>query len=156
MKRAGFFFLGVLAFGIGQTAQQAAPAVASVPANVQIRDAWIRWLPGDIPAGGYLTLVNGGSTTVRLLSASSADYGQVSLHQSRTEGGMSLMTPVAAITVQPRTALDFAAQGYHLMLLQPKRALKVGDQVAIVLHFEGGGEVVAQFELRPPDTPLSK
>jgi hypothetical protein len=156
MKRAGFFYLGLLAFGLGQTAQQAAPAVASVPTNVQIRDAWIRWLPGDAPAGGYLTLVNGGSTTVRLVGASSADYGQVSLHQSQTEGGMSMMMPLAAIAVKPRTTLDFAAQGYHLMLSEPKRALKVGDHVAIMLHFEGGGAVPAQFELRPPDTPLSK
>ena len=46
----------------------------------QPRDAWARWLPGDLPAGGYVTLVNSGERPISLIAVSSPDYALVSMH----------------------------------------------------------------------------
>ena len=121
------------------------------PAPIEVADAWIRWMPGNIPAGGYLTLVNHGDVPVRLIAASSDAYGDISLHQSREQGGVSTMTPVAGVTVGPHSRLELAAAGYHLMLMQPQRALKVGDTVLITLRFAQGAPVRVPFLLRSPD-----
>jgi periplasmic copper chaperone A len=125
-------------------------ASAQDAAMVQIKDPWVRWLPGDLPAGGYLTLVNNGGTSINLIGASCDDYGSVSLHQSRLRGGNSQMTLVTAISVKAHSTLEFAAAGYHLMLMQPKKALKPGDRIVITLRFASGAPIAAQFELLAP------
>jgi len=128
----------------------AAAAVAQ-PAALEVRDAWIRWLPADLPSGGYLTVINHGDASVRLVGASSLDYGEISIHRSSEHDGNMQMAMVDSIAVPGHTTLVFAAQGYHLMLLRPKKVLKPGDHVTIVLKFFSGASVATQFELRPPD-----
>ncbi len=118
---------------------------------LQVRDAWVRWLPGNLPAGGYITLVNTGDQPTSLIAASCPDYAQVSLHRSRTVAGTSQMIAVHKVTVAPHSSLVFAAQGYHLMLAHPNRILKPGDRVAVTLSFAEGAALTVPFELRPPD-----
>jgi copper(I)-binding protein len=117
---------------------------------IQVRDAWVRWLPGNLPAGGYLTLVNAGDQASSLVAASCPDYADVSLHRSRTVAGTSQMTPVEKITVAAHSRLEFAAQGYHLMLTHPRKTLRPGDRVPVTLSFSGGVALTVEFELRPP------
>lgn len=125
-----------------------APGAQDAP--VQIRDAWVRWLPGDLPAGGYLTLINSGDRPSSLVGASCPDYAAVSLHRSRNVGGTARMMPVHDITVAAHSTLAFAAQGYHLMLTHPRKPLKPGDRIPVTLSFAGGSSVTVLFELRPP------
>jgi copper(I)-binding protein len=117
---------------------------------VRVQDPWVRWLPGNLPAAGYLTLINNGDTPVRLIGASCEEYRSVSLHRSRLQGATSQMSPVEAITVKPHSSLDFAAAGYHLMLMQPDRSLKPGDRVVITLRFASVAPIAVQFELLAP------
>lgn len=136
-----------------------APVLANaLPAStVQIQDAWIRWLPGNLPAGGYLTLINTGDQPVRLIKASSPDYALVSIHRTVTQDGTSQMAPVSEILIPPHSSLQFATAGYHLMLQQPKRTLNPGDHVAVTLNFgDGSAPLSAQFQLRQPDGAAAK
>jgi copper(I)-binding protein len=129
-------------------------AVAAAPAPapaVAITDAWIRWLPANLPAGGYATLRNTGDTPLILTGASSSAYEDVSLHRTSSHEGMSQMQPVAQVKVAAGASLKFAADGYHIMLEHPTKALQPGDHVPITLHFSDGNSVTAQFELRRPD-----
>jgi copper(I)-binding protein len=130
----------------------AACALGAQPAPaVQVKDAWVRWLPGDVAAGGYVTLVNSGDQPVRLVAASCPDYAAVSLHRSRNVAGTMRMEPVDQITVAAHSSLQFAAQGYHLMLEHPKRNLQPGDHILVTLSFAGSAALTAPFELRRPD-----
>jgi copper(I)-binding protein len=122
---------------------------ASEPAiDIQVKDAWIRWLPAGAPGGGYMTLVNTGTAARVLIGATSSDYGEVSMHQTRVRNGVNEMTPVASIELRPQILVRFAEGGYHLMLLQPKRPLKPGDRVLVTLRFAQGPSVEAAFEVR--------
>jgi|GEM_PF-357605 len=120
-------------------------------AAIEVKDAWIRWLPGKIPAGGYLTLVNTSDHAVSLVSASSADYAMVSLHQTRVQNGTSRMAPVDKLTIPAHATLKFASEGYHLMLQQPRRSLHPGDHVAVTLNFSDSPALTTLVELRNPD-----
>jgi copper(I)-binding protein len=121
---------------------------AEITPVVQASDAWIRWLPANIPSGAYLTLTNSGSTPRVLAGASSPDFGAVSFHQTRTVNGMSEMSAVDRLTVAPRGSLHFAPGGYHIMLMQPTRMLHPGDQVPMTLRFADGSSLQVSFEVR--------
>jgi periplasmic copper chaperone A len=116
--------------------------------DIQVKEAWIRWLPANVPGGGYMTVINTGSAVRVLIGASSPDYGEVGMHQTRLRDGVNEMTPVASIELRPRIPVRFAEGGYHLMLLHPKRPLKPGDRVLITLRFAQGPSVEVPFEVR--------
>ena len=61
---------------------------------------------------------------------------------------MMEMRPVAQIAIVAHSSLNFAATGYHLMLVQPSKPLALGDHVPMTLHFAGGGSLTVQFEVR--------
>jgi periplasmic copper chaperone A len=126
-----------------------AGARADEPApGIQVKEAWIRWLPANVPGGGYMTLINTGSATRALVGASSPDYGEVTMHQTRLRNGMNEMTQVESIELKPRVPVRFAEGGYHLMLMQPKRSLKPGDRVMIILRFARGPSLEVPFDVR--------
>ena len=72
------------------------------------------------------------------------------MHRTRTASGISQMLPVDKITVEAHSTLEFGAQGYHLMLERPTRALRPGDQVSVTLQFAGSPAVAATLVLREP------
>ncbi len=135
-------------------ASPASPASApshTTVAGLTVQAAWIRWLPAELPAGGYLTLTNRGDRPLLLTSASSAAYREITLHRTVKESGMSKMVKVASITIPAHSTLDFAASGYHLMLTHQWGAVSPGHFVRITLHFEGGQAQAVDFEVRPPN-----
>jgi copper(I)-binding protein len=119
-------------------------------ATIRIDDAWIRWLPAGLPAGGYITLTNIGEKPVVLIAASSPLYGEVSVHRSVNRGGSVEMVPIKQITINPHSSLDFSALGYHLMLMQPSRTLEGGEHVPITLRFADGSSLTVPFDVRKP------
>ena len=123
------------------------PASQPLP-DVQAMGAWIRWLPADLPAAGYMTLTNTGAVPAVFVGAGSPDFGQITLHRTRTVQGVKGMVPVDSVTVAPGASVDFAAQGYHLMLMQSRRAVHPGDRVLVTLRFANGGSIDASFEVR--------
>ena len=72
---------------------------AAAADHVHASDAWIRVLPGALPAGAYVTLHNDSAQPVALTGATSTAYAEVMLHHSSTAGGMSRMSMVDTLTV---------------------------------------------------------
>jgi periplasmic copper chaperone A len=124
-------------------------AHATAAEHVRASHAWIRLLPGDLPAGAYVTLHNDGDQPVALSGADSALYGDVMLHRSSTEGGMSRMTMVDAVAIPAHGTAALAPAGYHLMLMQPNAPVKPGDTVPLKLTFTDGSTLTTGFIARP-------
>ena len=111
-------------------------------------DAWIRALPGKLPAGGYFTLHNGTPKAVTLDGAASPACGSLMLHKSDTMGGMASMSDVATIDVPAGGSLRFSPGGLHLMCMEPGPQLRRGAEVMVTLHFKGGTSLPARFQVR--------
>ena len=123
--------------------------VAAAPApDVQVSDAWIRWLPADIPAGGYMTLINTADADRILVAVTSSDFGVIGIHQTLDDHGVSTMRPVDSITLKPHIPFRFSEGGYHLMLMQPLHPVRPGDKVVITLRFREGAPLEASFTVR--------
>jgi periplasmic copper chaperone A len=126
----------------------AAAGSATQAEAVQIKSAWIRWLPGGVPLAGYATLANVSDQPLVLTSAASAAFQDISLHQTLQTGGSVRMSPLERISIAPHTTLDFESRGIHLMLMQPRGTLDPHDQIPITLHFADGSSVTIQFQVR--------
>lgn len=135
----------ILALGGGGSPARGADTAALV---VEAADAWVRWLPADLPAAGYVTLTNKGATTLELVGASSPDFEEVGMHQTLESHGMSEMRPVASLALKPHATVRFAEGGYHLMLMHAKRQLHQHDRVEIVFRFSDGRTMPVPFEVR--------
>ncbi len=122
---------------------------ATAAEHVHASHAWIRVLPGTLPAGAYVTLENNGDQPVALSGASSTAYADVMLHHSSTAGGVSRMTMVDALTVPAHGKAVLAPAGYHLMLMRAKAPVKPGDTVQLTLEFTDGSTLPTEFVARP-------
>ena len=119
-------------------------------ADLNVSDAWIRVLPGGVPAGGYFTLHNGARQPVVLVSARTAAFGHVMMHKTAEEGGLSRMRPVERVEVPAGGKIAFAPGSYHLMLMQPSGKVTVGDRIKITMEFAGGKTLTTEFQVRGP------
>jgi periplasmic copper chaperone A len=132
----------------GPARSTAASTLASEAQAVQIKAAWIRWLPGGVPLAGYATLANVSDQPVVLTSVTSNAFHDLSLHQTQQAGGTVRMSPLERISVAPHSTLDFEARGIHLMLMQPRATLDPRGEIPITLHFADGSSLTVQFQVR--------
>ena len=117
--------------------------------HIRASQPWLRVLPGDLPAGAYVTLENTGDPPASLRGASSAAYASVMLHQSSTEGGMGRMTSVDNLIIPAHGKAQLSPGGYHLMLMKAVAPVKPGDKVKLSLVFGDGSKLDADFLARP-------
>ena len=118
-------------------------------AAVRASHAWIRVLPGDLPAAGYARLENRSGESIALVGARSASYRRIMLHESLTSGGMSEMKRVSHLTIPAHGEAALAPGGYHLMLMDAVHPVKPGDKVTITLLFAGGSTRTVTFLAMP-------
>lgn len=121
---------------------------AETPA-VSASGAWIRVLPGNLPAGGYVTLENTSDKAIAVTGAESADYGDAMIHRSSTETGMGRMEMVDKVPVPAKGKVAFAPGGYHVMLMQPKHPVNPGDKVVVTFELSDGSKLPVTFVARP-------
>jgi len=114
--------------------------------------------PGAQSGGAYLTIENSGTTAATLVSAASPVAGAVELHQMATDGGMMTMRAVRALDVPPGGKLELKPGAYHLMLLDLKQPLKVGDKFPLKLSFQNLGtvEIAVEVEAMGATNPMTQ
>lgn len=141
------------AFGIASLALVAAAYAANTDTvRVHASDAWVRWLPNNLPAAGYVTLTNSGDKAVDLdlEHVTSPDYGSVMLHRTVSNGSTSQMEMVEKATVPAHGMLKIAPGGYHFMLEDAKRKIAPGDTVHLRMKFSDGTTLDAPFAVKSP------
>lgn len=126
------------------------PGAAPGTPAIRIDEAWIRWLPAGVPAGGYATLTNTGDKTLTLISVSSPYFEDIMIHRTVRRAGTMEMEPVEGIRIEPHSSVRFASMGYHLMLGKPTTPLESIDRVPMTLRFADGSSLTAPFEIRKP------
>lgn len=127
----------------------ASTAFAGDAQSIVASHAWIRILPGALPAGGYVELQNNGTKTVTLTGVRSASYGHAMLHQSSTDGGMGRMAMVDTLALPAGKVTAFAPGGYHIMLSDAPTPVKPGDTVNVTLVFGDGSTADVPFTAKP-------
>ena len=117
----------------------------------QVRNGWIRLMPGGMPMqAGFGRIENRCPMPATIVSASSAAYGSVELHESRVVAGVNRMRAVPELRLAADAAAVLQPGGLHLMLMRPHAPLKAGSRVAIQFQLEDGRTFFGEFEVRKP------
>jgi periplasmic copper chaperone A len=107
-------------------------------------------LPSAPVGGGYMTITNAGSTSDRLLGATTEATDQVEFHDSKITNGMMEMTAMPeGIEIPAGGTVTLAPGALHIMFIGPKAGFKEGECVAVVLEFERAGELPIQLNVGP-------
>ena len=133
-----------LSFGFAASAQAAGAQAISA------KEAWVRWLPNNLPAAGYVTLVNASDKPIDLVDISSNDYGGAMLHQTVSNGSTQKMVMVDKLTVPAHGQVAIAPGGYHVMLEDAKHKVAPGDTVHLTLKFSDGETLDTPFAVKSP------
>ncbi|HVE09832.1 MAG TPA: copper chaperone PCu(A)C [Paraburkholderia sp.] len=136
---------GVLTFAAVVPAHAAGAAQ-----SIAVKNPWVRWLPGNLPAAGYATLVNNGDKPIDLVDISSVDYGSAMLHQTVSNGSTQKMVMADKLTVPAHGEAQIAPGGYHMMLEDAKHKVAPGDTVHLKLHFSDGETIDTAFPVKSP------
>jgi copper(I)-binding protein len=137
----------------GIIAATATAAQEAQPGALKIDQPWARpTLPGQSVGGAYLSVHNRGSVPDRLLGGSTPAAARVEVHEMRMEGDMMRMRELKALELPAGRLVKLAPGGLHLMLMDLKAPLKIGDKLPLKLRFEKAGEieVMLQVENKPP------
>jgi len=88
-----------------------------------------------------------------ITDASSSEFVMGMIHETVVLDGVSQMRHVKSLPLPARGALSFAPGGRHLMLMHPKRQLKVGDKVKVSLKLADGRQISAYFAVSKDALP---
>lgn len=128
------------------------PAIAhdSTLGDLKIGHPWSRATPKGAPTGGgFLTITNTGAKADRLLGGTTVVAGRVEIHQMSMVDGVMRMRPLPnGIEIPPGATVELKPGSYHLMLMELTRSLREGDQVPVILNFQGAGSVGVEFDVQ--------
>ncbi len=128
------FILGLLLL-TGASAAVANPATCTPVAE----HAWIRAAPpGATALAGYAVLRNPCAKPFVVIDVGSPDFAMGMIHETIADKGVSRMRHAKSLSLPVRGILKFEPGGKHMMLMHPRRVLKEGDRVRLVLKLADG------------------
>ena len=110
-------------------------AASGAFAQVNVGSAWARpAVPGQTGTGAFMTLTS--KDGAKLVGASSAAAGVVEIHEMAMDHNVMKMRPITSLELPAGREVQLKPGGHHVMLLDLKQPLKVGDKVRIDLRLE--------------------
>lgn len=117
------------------TAALAAPAIS---------EPWVRLVPGNSTAAGYVTLTSPVNDALTVAASDCCDA--VEIHEMRIDNDVMRMREVDEIALPAGENVTLAPMGYHLMLMGIDGEL--GPSVPITLTFASGATATVDFPVK--------
>ncbi len=131
------------------------PSLTLAANDIAVHDAWVPAAPpGAMVFAAYLTIDNHTATAQTLTGASSPQFDSVEIHRTEIKNGVASMSAEPRIAIAAHGTLSFAPNGYHLMLIGPRKALHTGDHVELRVWFAGQPAQVIRAPVRADDDTM--
>jgi copper(I)-binding protein len=132
-----------------------APAATETAASIiAITEPWSReTAEGQNAGGAFMTIANTGSAADRLTGGSSPVAGRVEIHTMTRENDVMRMRQLEdGLELPAGGEVTLKPGSFHVMLMDLKQPLKVGEKVPLTLNFKGAGTLETELEVRPSGT----
>jgi copper(I)-binding protein len=120
--------------------------------GVEVREAWAR--PAAQGGNGAVYLVIRSSAADELVGVESDVARAVEMHESMMSGDVMEMHQLESVPLKAAEEIVFEPGGLHIMLIDLKQDLKLGDEFEITLQFRNHEDI--QLSVSVQDTPASK
>jgi len=109
--------------------------------SISISKSWVRYKPAGIKiTGAFMDITNKSKTNDALISASSP-IATVEIHKTTMLKGIMRMDQIDSITIPKGKTVSLKPGSYHIMLINIKKPLKIGDKVDVKLKFKKAGSI---------------
>jgi len=127
---------------------------AAAEAQVTVKDAWVRaTVPAQHATAAFMQLT--AADPMRLVAAQSPVAGTVEIHEMAMVDGVMKMRAISGLDLPAGKTVMLDPGGYHVMLLDLKGQIHVGDVVPITLVFEGRDKRPTAIDLKAPARALA-
>lgn len=107
-------------------------------------------LPGGTNTAAYMVLENRGSQADRLIRVEGDAAEAIEIHKSEIQGDMMTMRPVDSIEIPAKGLARLQPGGYHIMLINLYKPLRVGDRISLRLVFDTSDPIDLEVDVRAP------
>jgi copper(I)-binding protein len=119
------------------------PATAFADTSmIKVEQVWSRAAMAGHEGVAYMTITNSGPAD-SLTGVSTPVAAMADLHHTINDNGVMKMRPVQSLPIDTGKPVTLAPNGYHIMLMNLKKALKEGDSFPITLTFQKAGKITA-------------
>jgi len=144
-------FLFVLIFVVIMIAACGAASESKTSSEPQIKvmEPWSR--PSPAMAGNgvvYMMLMNEGGADDALLSVETDTAEVAELHETKMEGDVMKMSPVAKVEIPAGGSAALEPGGLHVMLINLQQELVAGEKIKLTLNFEKSAPLTVEAEIR--------
>ncbi len=130
-------------------------AVAFAQPSVTIKDAWVRATVAQQKATGlFMSVMSPVDAT--LVSARSAAAGVVEVHEMSMDNGVMKMRQIPGLALPAGKVVELKSGGYHVMLMDLKAQVKVGDVVPVTLTVKNKDGKITEVDVKAVARPLTE
>ena len=109
--------------------------------TIEVSDPWVREAPPNVSMlAGYANITNNSDEDRVITSAKSKQFKMVEIHKTIVEDGVAKMRRQNNLIIRAGKTLKLKPGSYHLMLMHPKSALKLNDEVNVTITIKNGDE----------------
>lgn len=109
-------------------------------ADVELKNFYARETAAQVKVGAaFGQLVNNGTEGDRLIAVSSPVCGHAEIHDMVMDGDVMRMRALDGVDIPAGGTLELAPGGKHIMLMELKDKLVVGEKIEVTFTFEHAG-----------------
>ena len=119
--------------------------------GIEIHETWMRPVAQGENGAIYLVIHNHASRADAITGATTDISEAVEMHESKMSGDVMQMQQLNSVPLEAFAEVKFEPGGLHIMLVNMKEDLQIGDQIEITLHFTHFEDITVSVPVR--DTP---
>lgn len=121
-------------------------AASAASAQPTTKEPWIRLVPGQPNAAGYISLTS--TANDALVSAESDCCARVEIHEIIMDGDAMQMRAVKEVPLPAGKEVTLAPMGYHIMLMGLKTQPEDGSAIPLKLSYASGFSETVAFTVK--------
>ena len=122
--------------------------------QLTVTEPWVRaTVPQQKATGAFMHLRS--DADVRLVAAESPVAGVVEIHEMSMQSDVMKMSPISGLDLPAGQDVELKPGGYHVMLMDLRQQVKVGDEVPLRLVIERRDGSRTSMDVVAPARPLN-
>ena len=121
--------------------------------GIEIHSAWMRPAGQGENGAVYFVIHNHSSEVDELIGVSSDIVVAAEMHESKMSGDIMQMDQVESVPLEAFAEIEFAPGGLHIMLVDLRQDIRLGDEMDVILHFKNNQDLKIRVGVRETAAP---